>query len=75
MIRVSPVHLKELWGSLVIQGLGGLPRGSSRLGIAFVAAPQRDYCLLLVPKITLALPDSFLRLVNSNTLSDFKHYL
>lgn len=58
-------------GALCNSGRDGLP---PQLGGAFVAAPQRDDYLFLIPKITLALSDSFFRLVKSNTFSDFEHY-
>lgn len=58
-------------GALCDSGRDGLP---PQLGGTFVPAPQRDDYLFLFPKITLALSDSFFRLVKSNTFSDFEHY-
>lgn len=69
----SPTCLKELLGPFV-SGAAWPSSGIQQLGRGFVAAPQRDDYLFLLPKITIALSDSFLRLVKSNTLSDFEHY-
>ena len=70
----SSKHLQERAGASVMLA-GSLPQECGGLGSAFVAAAQRDYCLFLFPKITLALSARFLRLVKSNTLRDSEQYL